>query len=165
MSQFTSLRIKSSSKIFRKFLCFNMRTSNWICGNVQVMKSFKGMRENFPFILERLYMTSHYTQQVHFYLFLSVFLAVVFLAQKLLGERRHIFVDCWNVSSRPALFLFQSNTYITGTVRINKEVLRRYIDEDLNKGSSIFIRNEDMLLVRFLAKKNVYVLTTLTRLH
>ena len=120
------------------------------------MKIFKGMRENFPFTLERLYIPLYLASS-----FLSVSeRIVVFLAQKLLRERRKILVDCWNVSTRPALFLLQSYTYITGTMRTNKEVLRHFMDEDLNKGSSIFIRNEDMLLVRLSAKKYVYILTT-----
>ena len=65
----------------------------------------------------------------------------------------------------PALFLLQSNTRITGTMLTNKEVLLHFMNEDLNKGSFIFIRNRDMLLVRFSGKKNVHVLTPVTRLH
>lgn len=85
---------------------------------------------------------------------------VVFLAQNLLDEGRHIIVDNWYLSTRLTQYLLKYRTYITGTLRTNRGVPQHLIDEPLNKGSSLFIRNEDMLLVRFSDKKNVYVLTS-----
>ena len=44
-------------------------------------------------------------------------------------------------------------------MRTNRGVLPHLISEALDKGSSLFVRNKNMLLVRFVDEKDLYVLT------
>ena len=56
---------------------------------------------------------------------------------------------------------FRNATHtLTWTLYINKGVPQHLMDEDLNKGLYKFTWNEDMLLVCFSDKENIYVLTT-----
>ena len=61
-------------------------------------------------------------------------------------------------------YLQRYGTYITGTVHTNRAVPPHLINEALDKGfinKSLFARNKNILLVRFVDKQDVYVCTNI----
>ncbi|MGH0125049.1 UNVERIFIED_CONTAM: hypothetical protein FKN15_043958 [Acipenser sinensis] len=64
------------------------------------------------------------------------------------------------MSTRLALFLLTQNTHITGTIRTNRGAPKEVTEEKLDKGQACFVKNSDLLLVRWHDKRDVNVMTT-----
>lgn len=85
---------------------------------------------------------------------------VVFLFQQLLEQGREIILDNWYMSLRLAEFLLTKNTYVTGTIRANRGVPKELTGIPLNPFQTCFVRKDDVLVLRFKDKRDVYLLTT-----
>ena len=85
---------------------------------------------------------------------------VVHLANSVLGQGRHIFVDNWYASARSAGFLLTQDTLMTGTLRTHRGVPGEVANEKLNRYESVFVRKDSTLIVKWQDKREVYVITT-----
>ncbi|XP_058874404.1 piggyBac transposable element-derived protein 4-like isoform X1 [Acipenser ruthenus] len=85
---------------------------------------------------------------------------VVCLADRVLNQGRHIVVGSWHMSDRLASFLLTQKTHVTGSVRSDVGVPKEAVEEKLDKGETRFVRNRDLLLVRWRDKADVNILTT-----
>lgn len=85
---------------------------------------------------------------------------IIHLLQNNLSEGREVIIDNWYMSVRLAEFLLSKNTYVTGTIRTNRGVPKELNETQLRPYQSCFIRNKDLLLVKFRDKRDVYVLTS-----
>ena len=85
---------------------------------------------------------------------------VVYLAKDVLGQGRHIIVDDWYASTRLASFLEAKKTLMTGTIRPNRGLPKEFIEENLERYASAFIRKENTLVVKWQDKKAVHVIST-----
>ncbi|GBM34559.1 hypothetical protein AVEN_77524-1 [Araneus ventricosus] len=85
---------------------------------------------------------------------------VVFLLENILDEGREVILDHWYLSARLVQFLLTRNTYATGTIQLNRGVPKELAEIELSERQSCFVRQGDMLLVRFRDRRDVYVLTT-----
>ena len=85
---------------------------------------------------------------------------VVHLANSVLGQGRHIFVDNWYASARLAGFLLTQDTLMTGPLRTHRGVPGEVTNEKLNRCESVFVRKDSALIVKWQDKREVYVITT-----
>lgn len=85
---------------------------------------------------------------------------VVFLFQELLDQGREVILDNWYTSLRLAEFLLSKNTYVTGTIRVNRGVPKELTETPLQTFQTCFVRKGDVLVIRYKDKRDVYVLTT-----
>lgn len=85
---------------------------------------------------------------------------VVFLLQDLLEQGREIIIDNWYTSLRLAEFLLTKNTYVTGTIRVNRGVPKELTETHLETFQTCFIRKGDVLIARYKDKRDVHLLTT-----
>ncbi|XP_068238428.1 piggyBac transposable element-derived protein 4-like [Palaemon carinicauda] len=85
---------------------------------------------------------------------------VVHLANSVLGQGRHIFVDSWYSSIRLAHFLLTQEILMTGTIRPNRGVPDELRGEKLINQQASFVRKDNTLIVKWSDKREVYVIST-----
>ena len=85
---------------------------------------------------------------------------VVHLANSVLGQGRHIFVDNWYSSYRLASFLLTQDTLMTGTIKSNRGVPGELVREKLEGHQASFVRKDNCMIVKWLDKKDVFVIST-----
>ncbi|XP_068220470.1 piggyBac transposable element-derived protein 4-like [Palaemon carinicauda] len=85
---------------------------------------------------------------------------VVHLANSVLGQGRHIFVDSWYSSIRLAHFLLTQETLMTGTIRPDRGVPNELRGEKLINHQASFVRKDNTLIVKWNDKREVYVIST-----
>ncbi|XP_068250593.1 piggyBac transposable element-derived protein 4-like [Palaemon carinicauda] len=84
---------------------------------------------------------------------------VVHLANSVLGQGRHIFVDNWYSSSCLAHFLLTQETLMTGTIRPNRGVPDELQREKLVNHQASFVRKDNTLIVKWSDKREVYAIS------
>ena len=85
---------------------------------------------------------------------------VVYLMRNLLTVGRHVITDNWYTSLRLALYLLKKNTLLTGTLRADRGAPQIMRTETLTKNQAVFARKENVLVMKYLDKKLVHVLST-----
>lgn len=85
---------------------------------------------------------------------------VVFLMKDLLDEGRHVITDNWYTSLRLATYLEQRKTMLTGVVRYGRGPPREVKEMVLEKHQTVFARKDNVLIVKWVDKKDIVVLTT-----
>lgn len=88
------------------------------------------------------------------------------LTENLLNKGYRLYVDNWYTSQVLFNYLHDKNTAACGTARKNRMKLpREFTDATLAKGEHSFLRNGDLLAVRFNDKKEIYFLSTIHWAH
>lgn len=85
---------------------------------------------------------------------------VVFLMKDLLNSGRHVLTDNWYTSLRLADYLESQRTLLTGVIRNGRGPPTEVQDMKLDKKQSVFARKGNALVVKWMDKKEVCVLTT-----
>ncbi|KAK4322994.1 hypothetical protein Pmani_006271 [Petrolisthes manimaculis] len=85
---------------------------------------------------------------------------VVFLMKDLLNSGRHVITDNWYTSLRLADYLETQRTLLTGVVRSGGGPPKEVQNMKLDKKQSVFARKGNALVVKWMDKKDVCVLTT-----
>ena len=85
---------------------------------------------------------------------------VVHLANSVLEQGRHIFVDNWYSSSRLAHFLLKRETLMTGTLPASRGGPAELNREKLGDHQAAFVRKDNTLIVKWSDKREVYVIST-----
>ena len=77
-----------------------------------------------------------------------------------LNEGRQVTVDNWFCSLPLSQFLLMKRTLIVGTIRSNRGVPEGLRSFKMQATSTEFVRNGDVLLTKFVDKREVYLLST-----
>ncbi|KAK4325008.1 hypothetical protein Pmani_004390 [Petrolisthes manimaculis] len=85
---------------------------------------------------------------------------VVFLMKDLLNSGRHVITDNWYTSLRLADYLETQRTLLTGVVRSGRGPPKEVQDMKWDKKQSVFARKGNALVVKWMDKKDICVLTT-----
>ena len=85
---------------------------------------------------------------------------VVHLMRDLLDSGRHVVTDNWYTSLRLSDYLLTRETTLTGVVRSGRGPPKRLMAEKLDKHKSVFVRKENTLIVKYMDRKEVTVLST-----
>ncbi|XP_066971798.1 piggyBac transposable element-derived protein 4-like [Macrobrachium rosenbergii] len=86
---------------------------------------------------------------------------VVHLMKNLLDKGRHVVTDNWYTSYRLGNYLLTRDTTLTGVVRAGRGPPKKLVNEKLSRHQSTFARRGNTLVVKYMDKKEVNVLTTL----
>ena len=78
----------------------------------------------------------------------------------LLDKGHHVITDNWYTSLRLARYMLTRKTDLTGVVRVNRGIPERLKNEILDSKQSSFMRNNDVLAVKYEDRKPVYSLST-----
>lgn len=78
----------------------------------------------------------------------------------LLGDNGSVAIDNWFNSVRLARFLFEKGNHVLGTVRCCRGVPKALKDFKMDPPSVEFARNENIIIVKFTDKRDVYHLST-----
>ena len=115
------------------------------------MRSFRDILGNFPYTLARIYMKLHSTLTVLIYQYLSMW-RVKSVSFSVTHYCRHLaHVNASNWVSTEIWYLCT----VMDTVHTNRGVPPHPINEALDTGSPLFVRNKNMLLVRLLDKNEM----------
>jgi hypothetical protein len=87
---------------------------------------------------------------------------VVYLLEKtqLLDKGYVVNADNWFCSLRLAQYLFSRHTGLRGTVRVCRGVPHELKNKKVQPGGSVFIRKKEVLVTKFVDKRDVYLLST-----
>jgi hypothetical protein len=87
---------------------------------------------------------------------------VVYLLEKtdLLDKGYIVNADNWFCSLRLGQYLFSRNTGLRGTIRMCRGVPLELKNKKVNPGSSAFMRRKEILVTKFVDKRDVYLLST-----
>ena len=84
------------------------------------------------------------------------------LAKDLFGLGDKLYIDNWYTSEALFNYLYENQTYATGTARKNRMQLpKSFMNEKLKKGEFSFRRNENMLSLCYQDKKEIYMVSTM----
>ena len=87
---------------------------------------------------------------------------VTFLLRNLLGLGYKLFIDNWYTSEAIFDYLYENKICAVGTVRKNQLKLPNSVtNENLDRGQFPFRRKENMLVVRYQDKKEIFLLSTM----
>ena len=87
-------------------------------------------------------------------------MVVVHLMRDLLEEGRHVVTDNWYTSLRLSNYLLTTNTLLTGLIHADRGPPKRLMAEKLSRHQFAFTRNGNTMVVKYMDKKEVNVLTT-----
>ena len=86
---------------------------------------------------------------------------VTSLLSDLLGLGYKLFVDNWYTSEALFDYLYEYKTWAVGTVRKNRLKLPKFVtNEKLGRGQFTYRRKENMLVLRYQDKKEIFLLST-----
>lgn len=120
--------------------------------------SLRGYTFNFTMYFGKdIYNTDHIPGSEHLTISERI---VVILFQQFLEQGREIILDNWYMSLRLAEFLLTKNTYVTGTIRPGRGVPKELKEISLDPSQTCFIRKDDVLILRYKDKRDVFLLTS-----
>ena len=91
-------------------------------------------------------------------------IVVVLLSRAGLLDKGYVVtLDNWYCSVRLAEYLTTRKTGLRGTIRANRGVPAELKGKNMNPISSAFIRHDNMLIVRFCDKRDVYLISTVDK--